>query len=45
MKSATLNMHFESWVAKGKEKVSNVVKWDVKITVKDFKGSITGGTE
>jgi hypothetical protein len=45
VKSATLKMHFESWVAQGDKKVSGVVKWDIKITVTNFKGTITGGVE
>jgi hypothetical protein len=45
VKSATLTMHFESWVAKDNKRISPVVKWDVKVTVKAFEGKITGGVE
>jgi hypothetical protein len=45
VRSATLTMHFESWVAKGNTRVSSIVKWDVKITVRDFQGKITGGLD
>jgi hypothetical protein len=46
VKSATLKMHFESWVAHGNVRISPVVKWDVGITVREStKATITGGLE
>jgi hypothetical protein len=46
VKSPAFSMHSESWVANSNgQRVSAIVKWNIKVTVANFEGKVTGGVE